>query len=477
MKSQTGLKSLAAAVGFASVMTLGGTIKASAEDVVLHMAVPDWPPTRIMKEMFDKEYKPASGNKVTLDLDFIPWPDFYTRVNASLTSGEKKYNMAVSDSQWLGAFIEGGYFRKINDLIDADPELKKAMGEMHPAILNAYATYPYTSKNYYGFPQFPDILVSYARKDIFCNDQEQKNFKAKYNKKLPCTGEEFDNVDWQLFENIGEFFLRKKGDMLAGKPADDDFYGIAFQVAKGYDFSTTSVHTFVWQAGGNIWDETKIPNGHAQGVVNSDVAVKALDHMLSFIKYMPPVAKTGTMDIFKSDELFRAGKVALNVNWIGLAEASLDPKTSQVADKLVFGQPPATRGADGKLVRWSQIGGQPFVFTTWNTDLINKEAVGFVKWWLSKDVQMEYASKGGQSAMKSVYTDPKYNTFRPWNRAWAPGLDWQKDMWHVPQFFELLTQQQDQYDLAITGKQNAKMTLDNVAKFQENLLKEAGLIK
>ena len=219
MKSKTRLKRLAAALGFVSLMTFGGAIKASAEDVVLHMAVPDWPPTRIMKDMFDKEYKSTSGNKVTLDLDFIPWPDFYTRVNASLTSGEKKYNMAVSDSQWLGAFIEGGYFRKINDLIDADPDLKKAMDEMHPAVLNAYATYPYTSKNFYGFPQFPDILVSYARKDIFCNDEEQKNFKAKYNKKLPCTGEEFDDVDWQLFENIGAFFMRKKGDMLAGKPA------------------------------------------------------------------------------------------------------------------------------------------------------------------------------------------------------------------------------------------------------------------
>jgi len=50
-------------------------------------------------------------------------------------------------------------------------------------------------------------------------------------------------------------------------------------------------------------------------------------------------------------------------------------------------------------------------------------------------------------------------------------------MWHVPQFFELLTQQQDQYDLAITGKQDAKTTLDNIAKFQEDLLKNAGLIQ
>ena len=94
------------------------------------MAVPDWPPTRIMKKFFDEQYKPKSGNTVKLDVDFIPWPDFYTRVNASLTSGEQKYNFIVSDSQWLGAFVEGGYYRKVNDLLDADPEFKAVL-EQH----------------------------------------------------------------------------------------------------------------------------------------------------------------------------------------------------------------------------------------------------------------------------------------------------------------------------------------------------------
>ena len=89
----------------------------------------------------------------------------------------------------------------------------------------------------------------------------------------------------------------------------------------------------------------------------------------------------------------------------------------------------------------------------------------------------DLAAGGGQSAVKAVYTDPKYVTYRPWNRAWAGSLDWQKDVWHVPQFFELLTEQQDQFDLAITGKQDAKTTLDNVAKFQQDLLTQAGLIK
>ena len=82
-----------------------------------------------------------------------------------------------------------------------------------------------------------------------------------------------------------------------------------------------------------------------------------------------------------------------------------------------------------------------------------------------------------KSAIKSVYNDPKYVTYRPWNRTWAASLDWQKDVWHVPEFFELLVQEQEQIDLAVTGKQDAKTTLDNIAAFQEKLLKEAGRIE
>ena len=69
------------------------------------------------------------------------------------------------------------------------------------------------------------------------------------------------------------------------------------------------INGLIWQMGGNIWDETKVPDGQAEGVVNSPIAVKALEKYLSMIEYMPPVARTGTMDIFKSDELFREGKV------------------------------------------------------------------------------------------------------------------------------------------------------------------------
>ena len=191
----------------------------SAEDVTLKMAVPDWPPTHIMKDLFDKTYKPKSGNKVTLDVDFIPWPDYYTRLNASLTSGEKKYNMAVSDSQWLGAFIEGGYYLNINKYVDADPGLQAVFKDLHPAVKDAYSTYPYKSDKLYGFPQMPDLVINYYRKDVFCDPTEQKNFMAKYKYKLPCTPEEMDQITWDNYQRLRRVLQAQEGRDADGQAA------------------------------------------------------------------------------------------------------------------------------------------------------------------------------------------------------------------------------------------------------------------
>ena len=367
MNARSKIKGALMAAGFAASLVVADVRLAVAEDVTLTMAVPDWPPTRIMKKFFDEQYKPKSGNTVKLDVDFIPWPDFYTRVNASLTSGEKKYNFIVSDSQWLGAFVEGGYFRKINDLLDADPEFMKTFMD-HPSgrAERLFDLSLQVATNYYGFPQFPDVLVNYGRKDVLCDETEQKNFKAKYNKKLPCTGEEIDAMNWDDFKNVGEFFRRKKGEMLAGKPADDDFYGIAFQAGKGYDFSSMQINGFIWQMGGNIWDETKAPNGQAEGVVNSPEAVKALE------QYLQPdrIHAAGGQD--RHHGHLQVGRAVPRRQ--GGHERRLDRSRRSLArseDLEGRGQaglrPDAGnhRAPTARSIRWSNIGGQPFVLTTW----------------------------------------------------------------------------------------------------------------
>jgi multiple sugar transport system substrate-binding protein len=101
----------------------------------------------------------------------------------------------------------------------------------------------------------------------------------------------------------------------------------------------------------------------------------------------------------------------------------------------------------------------------------------FVKWWLSDETQIEFARRGFQSGRRSVYSRPEYIGYRPWNHTFAPSLDWQKDLWHVPTFFELLVQAQEEYDKAMTGQQSAKETMDNIAAFQQQHLTEEGLIE
>jgi len=394
-----------------------------------------------------------------------------------MASCEKKYQLVVSDSQWIGTFIEGGQFMKLNEYIDADPELQEILKDVHPALTEAYATYPYKSDNIYGFPQMPDTKVSVYRTDLFCHAGERAAFKAKYNKTLPCSYEDWEKADWDAWGNIGEFFTRKAGAKLADETLTEDSYGVAYQAGKGYDFSSCQINAFIWQGGAAIWDESNQTHAQAEGVVNSDEAVAAFEKYLSYLQYAPPVAKTGQMDIFQINELYMQGKLSAIINWNAVSATAINPEASKVADRTGYALPPGTIDENGKMVRWDNIGGQPFVLTTWNSDEVVTEALNIVKWWLSEDTQINFAKNGGSSALQSVMSMPDYNSFEPWNRAHANLLVWQKDFWHIPEFFELLTQQQEEFDKAITGQISAKEAMDSIAKYQQTLLTEVGRIE
>lgn len=472
-----------------SALLLAGASVLSAENITINMAAPDWGPTRFMQDYANQTYVAPSGNTVKLEIDFIPWPNFFDRVNASLNSGEEKYQMLVSDSQWLGTFIEAGHFLKLNDHIDADPDLQAIMGDLHPALVSGYSTYPNVPASvleaggqyqdgvdYYGFPQFPDTYFSYYRNDLFCNEAENAAFKLAYDKALPCASADWEAVTWKDWGNFGEFFTRKAGQELAGKVLEQDFYGIAYQAGKPLDFSTMQINAFFWQNGGGIWDESKEPNAKALGVVNSAENLAGFEEYLRLLSYAPPIAQTGQMGIFEIQDLYMQGRIGAIVNWAALAAPVMDAKVSQVSDVTSFGMLPGTM-RDGKMDRTGNLGGQPFVLTTWNDDVVVQEALDLVKWWLSEETQVAAVKSGGQSGLLSVMSNPDYDTWAPWNSVHRQTINFQKDLWHVPEMFEMLTQQQEEFDRAITGQISAKDALDNIAIFQDELLRDAGRIE
>ena len=156
MNRRIALRSTLGASAAVALVATAMSVPAVAQDAVtLTMAAPDWPPTRFLQEYANANYVSPSGRDVTVELDFIPWPTFYERVAASLTSGEEKYNMVITDSQWLGAFIEGGYYREMTDEILADPELSALVADLHPALVSAYSVYPHLTTDQVREHDFP----------------------------------------------------------------------------------------------------------------------------------------------------------------------------------------------------------------------------------------------------------------------------------------------------------------------------------
>ena len=428
-----------------------------------------------MQELANERYKAPSGNDVTLEIDFIPWPLYYERLAASLTSGEQKYQMVVSDSQWLGAFVEGGYYMKINEFIDADPELQAVFDDLHPNLVAAYSSYPYGSEDYYGFPQNPEFLIVFYRKDLFCDDGERAAFAAKYGYTLPCTPEEMNDVDWDMVRDFGEFFRRARVNSWPGKPSTTTSMALPTRLPKLRRRHHADQRLHLAARREHLGREQGAERaGRGRGQFTA--AVEALEHYLSLLEYMPPVVKTGTMDPMKVHELFNQGKVAWIIVYITLAETTIDPGPPRSPTRP---DSPCTPGrvrrtaasSDGPTSPASRSSSPPGTMTR-----PIREMLDFVKWWLSEETQIEFAKRGVQSGRRSVYSRPEYIGYRPWNHTFAPSLDWQRDLWHVPTFFELLVQAQEEYNKAITGQQSARETMDNIAAFQQHLTEE-GLIE
>jgi multiple sugar transport system substrate-binding protein len=153
----------------------------------------------------------------------------------------------------------------------------------------------------YGLPYhfIPRFMV--VRTDIAACVDEQAAFKTKYGYGLPLKP-----ADWRQFRDVVEFFTRKAGQRLCGKPLTENFYGTAVSfkryIATQYDFE------LFLNGFGGVMFEGDGPLKSAKGFVGSDkiafdspTAVKALAYELSLLKFVPPGYVEYTWDNTFSD--------------------------------------------------------------------------------------------------------------------------------------------------------------------------------
>jgi multiple sugar transport system substrate-binding protein len=405
-------------------------VKAGDEINMTILGIGGWLPSALAVEMSDlfADYaKTEYGYDVTFRFEEAPFSNLFQKAATSLATQSQEYNIIISDSQWLGALSEPGWIVQLNDIIDESEILSKTEW-YDPIVEKSYMAYPDGSTTYWGLPQEGDVLVLYVRKDMLEDPIEKRNFKKQYGYDLPQTFEDFIDVSIDEYEDMLKFFTRP----------EEDFYGVAIQYSKEYDYMTGSMYPFIWSSGGEIWDpKTK----NVEGILNTSENAKALEKMVSLQDYAPPgCINYGIGDI---SQAYTQGKVFSGFQW---AAEGISMIPDHMKDKTIAVPPPGYRQPDGSVQRIYSLGGQPWVINKFNDK-----------------AHMDVAE------------------IQPWHRVYKYMLteSHANDFWHEPTYAEMLAYQQEKFTsfaaAYLEGRgMKALDVLNDVAREHQRILFDAG---
>lgn len=379
---------------FASVLMLTGyyyfnNVNKQNEIIELHIIGEALPPLESLGELA-KEYE--SQNSVKLIIHPYEFQTALNKTQLDFESNNPQYDIIMGIFYNHGKYYENKYivpFKKFTN----NPKLKTfetPSSNFYPAIQDIDMFY---DSELIGYPFSAQTMFLWYRKDLFNNPIERKAFYLRYGYELPVPNET-DLLNWKQYENIADFFTRKKGDSLAGEMLDFDFYGTTLQLKK-HPCSFYEFTNFVYSFGGEFFDK----EGNNRIVSKNNI--EALEYYLSLIKYSPPGVTQYTWDDALS--LMQQNKIAMTIMWSDAPSALDDPTQSKVVNKVGYSLVPIKEGINKKV---SVFGGWAFLINAKSER--QNEAYKFIQWACSPKIQLKWAKSGGLPASKNIFDDKEY---------------------------------------------------------------------
>jgi multiple sugar transport system substrate-binding protein len=167
-----------------------------------------------------EQFTKQTGIKVNVER--VASSGVYAKENVELAAGTGFYDLVYVETSWTTEWSP--YMFNLKQLADKyDPgksaSLLKDMANMSPSILVCGQAYG----EQYVLPFYTFDMGMWVRQDVFDDATEKANFKKRYGYELAPAKE------WHELFNQGQFFTRKKGETLKGKPLDHDIYGLTMQ--------------------------------------------------------------------------------------------------------------------------------------------------------------------------------------------------------------------------------------------------------
>jgi len=230
------------------------------------------------------EWEKLTGIKI--QVIETPFPELFSKMVTAHLAGSGDFDVISYVPAWQADLVEAGVLEPLNPFLDKYMP-PGTLDDIHPT----YRQWHEWKGKTYGIFDDGDVFTLYYRKDLFGDQKNQEEFKAKYGHDLrpPQT--------WAEWDHVCEFFTEKY------KP---NLYGCAIQRTEGQAY---------------FWAEEQLRNNGVKffdpetmkATINTEAGVKTFAQMANSNKYMPPgVEKWGFIEVFSG---WMDGKLGMIISW------------------------------------------------------------------------------------------------------------------------------------------------------------------
>lgn len=326
-EDKMGRKILSLTVCLALLVSLVGGVGLAQKKVVTLTVVGDAGHNQLPWEWYKDDFLKKFG--VKLKVIGVPFAEVYEKEKIEFVTHTGAYDIVTVFPKFMGDFAGNGYLVALDEYAK---KLDPKMDDVTPGYGKLYCEY---EGKLYAVPYDGDVLSLYYRKDLFDNETEKAAFKAEYGYDLkpPAT--------WKEYLEVAKFFTRKKGEKLAGKVLDRDFYGTAFYGQRDWVYGWWGNR--FGSLGGVYFDEKTM-----EPAINSKAGVDALKDMIEIKKYSPPDVLAFGYEELK--DAFLNGETAMVIQWPDIGKKAADPEQSKIVGKTGVAGVPGVM-VEGKLYR------------------------------------------------------------------------------------------------------------------------------
>lgn len=207
--------------------------------------------------------------------------------------------------------------------------------------------------------------------------------------------------------------------------------------------------------------------------LDSDVCVRALQHMIDSAEFAP--AAVTTYGFTESVDAMATGKVAMTLMWSTIAGSLYDPDSSQIADSIAVATVPADPGETGRAVRGGWGLGIPA-----NADPAKKDAAWAVLSFLTSKAfeQAQVANYQTDPNRRSTFQEPELVEQLPYLPVAGEAAETAQmiELAAIPETFELIGEAAREFNLSLSGQQTAEQGCQNAQESWETILRRQGYL-